>query len=72
MKTSLYIRSDAVVCALLFASTMSIFSQGALTPPAGPAATMKTLTQVEPRTDIATLPGDGNDQYILANPDLII
>lgn len=30
-------------------STMSLFAQGSLTPPAAPAPTMKTLTQVEPR-----------------------
>ncbi len=32
------------------------FGQGALTPPGAPAPTMKTLTQVEPRTPIPALP----------------
>ncbi|MEO5713418.1 MAG: right-handed parallel beta-helix repeat-containing protein [Luteolibacter sp.] len=37
--------------------TSSVFAQGPLTPPAGaPAASMKTLTQVEPRTAIEALP----------------
>jgi hypothetical protein len=39
--------------ALLLASTMSIFAQGSLTPPGAPAATMKTLDQIEPRTPIS-------------------
>jgi hypothetical protein len=33
-----------------------VFGQGALTPPGAPAPTMKTLTQVEPRTPISSLP----------------
>jgi parallel beta-helix repeat protein len=40
---------------LLF--SQNIFAQGSLTPPPGaPAATMKTLAQVEPRTPISSLP----------------
>lgn len=35
---------------------MSIFAQGSLTPPGAPAATMKTLSQIEPRTPISTAP----------------
>jgi hypothetical protein len=35
---------------LFFASTMSILAQGVLTPPGAPAATMRTLLQIEPRT----------------------
>ena len=66
MKRLLPLRSDAVVCALLFASTMSIFAQGALTPPGAPGPTMKTLTQVEPRTDVATLSGDSGDSFIIS------
>ena len=34
----------------------SAFGQGALTPPGAPAATMKTLAQIEPRTPISSLP----------------
>ncbi len=36
--------------------TTPAFSQGSLTPPGGPAPTMKTLAQVEPRTPLASLP----------------
>src|ERR1035438_213898 len=34
----------------------SAFGQGALTPPGAPAPTMKSLTQIEPRTPISSLP----------------
>ncbi len=45
--------------ALLFASAMfapTAFSQGALNPSGPPAQSMRTLTQVEPRTPIGSLP----------------
>lgn len=43
---------------LIFSSAdRSIFAQGSLTPPAAPAATLKTLNQVEPRTPIPAPPG---------------
>ena len=42
---------------LLALGTATVFAQGILTPPSGaPVAGMKTLTQVEPRTPIETLP----------------
>ena len=37
-------------------SAGAVFAQGSLTPPGAPAPTMKTLTQVEPRTPITELP----------------
>src|SRR5438445_13129756 len=35
---------------------LSTHAQGSLTPPGAPAATMKTLSQVEPRTPISSVP----------------
>jgi hypothetical protein len=46
------------------------FGQGALTPPGAPAPTMKTLTQVEPRTPISALPytiTSAGSYYLTAN-----
>ena len=51
MKTKLLLTTVSA-CFLLH----SAFGQGALTPPGAPAPTMKTLTQIEPRTPIATAP----------------
>ena len=45
--------------ALLLSSAMfapTAFSQGALNPSSPPAQSMRTLTQVEPRTPIGSLP----------------
>ncbi|HXC36716.1 MAG TPA: hypothetical protein VNV43_12625 [Candidatus Acidoferrales bacterium] len=53
MKTIL---AAAVVFASLFIIHDSAFGQGALTPPGPPGATMLTLSQVEPRTPISSLP----------------
>src|SRR5215472_1239642 len=54
---------------MLFNSRLSTcFAQGSLTPPGPPGPVMKTLSQVEPRTDVLTLAGDGSDQYIITNP----
>ena len=41
---------------LLALTAVSIFAQGSLTPPAGPAPSMKTLGQIEPRVPIEKLP----------------
>ncbi len=47
-----------LVWLLFIARADPLLAQGSLTPPAGPPApTMKTLQQVEPRIDVATLPG---------------
>src|ERR1700738_5329496 len=56
-------RSRALMCAFFFATTMSIFAQGSLTPPGAPAPTMKTLDQVQPRT---LIPG-GTAVYTISN-----
>lgn len=41
---------------LLLCCAVSTFAQGSLTPPGAPAATMKTLQEIEPRTPIGSLP----------------
>ncbi|HEU6449391.1 MAG TPA: right-handed parallel beta-helix repeat-containing protein [Verrucomicrobiae bacterium] len=45
----------AVVSLFAF-SDIPILAQGALTPPGAPAPTMKSLSQIEPRTPISSLP----------------
>ena len=43
-------------------------SQGPLVPPGAPAPSMKTLTQIEPRTDVLRLAGDATAQYVISSP----
>ena len=45
--------------------TNPLSAQGPLAPPGAPAPTMKTLQQIEPRTDVATLAGDANYHHII-------
>jgi hypothetical protein len=55
---------------LLTVSAAFVFGQGDLTPPGAPAPTMKTLTQVEPRTPIISLPftaSQPGSYYLTAN-----
>ena len=63
------------LAALLLLSTLNpqlstVFAQGSLTPPGAPAPTMKTLSQVEPRTPITsapfTIPASGS-YYLTTN-----
>ena len=57
MKTQLILRCVLTSAALFITALAPVaFGQGALTPPGAPAPTMKTLTQVEPRTPISALP----------------
>lgn len=57
------------VCLLVTALTpAATFGQGALTPPSAPAPMMKTLTQVEPRTDVFTLPGNPTSLHVITAP----
>jgi parallel beta-helix repeat protein len=63
-------RVQMVVVALsAFNSQFSTtFAQGSLTPPGPPAATMKTLQQIEPRLPLNILAGDSSDLFIVNQP----
>jgi hypothetical protein len=56
--TSMIHRLVAVAVCLSATSSqvLTTFAQGSLTPPGGPAPTMKSLAQIEPRTPIASAP----------------
>jgi hypothetical protein len=67
MKTLLKTLAVALpVGAILYAS--GIFAQGPLTPPGAPAPTMKTLQQIEPRIDLATVPGNASAHHVIDRP----
>ncbi|MGD0743888.1 MAG: right-handed parallel beta-helix repeat-containing protein [Verrucomicrobiota bacterium] len=55
-------------CLFITALAPAVFGQGALTPPGAPAPTFKTLTQVEPRTDVLRLPGSPTSTYVITAP----
>lgn len=69
MKT-LLCSAAVLFIALYFVGTPESLAQGSLTPPGSPAPTMKTLQQVEPRIDVATLDntGDTNSVYVINQP----
>lgn len=54
------------LAALPFLQTPAAWAQGSLTPPGAPAPTMKSLNQVEPRTDIATLPTASDSMFVIS------
>ncbi|MGH7939447.1 MAG: right-handed parallel beta-helix repeat-containing protein [Limisphaerales bacterium] len=57
MKTSHLLEIGGVILFIAFSDPCSIcFAQGSLTPPGAPGATMLTLSQIEPRTPITSLP----------------
>lgn len=61
-------RKVVTTALFLFSSFLvlpSAFSQGPLTPPGPPEPRFKTLDQIEPRKDIATLPGGGGFNYVI-------
>jgi len=68
MKTRVQIALVVCMCGL-FPTVQSGFAQGSLTPTGAPGPTMKTLTQVEPRTPVATntTPGDASDLFVITN-----
>ena len=56
MKTPRKLAALTLLLILLNLPFANAHAQGSLTPPGAPAATMKTLDQLEPRTPIASLP----------------
>lgn len=56
MKTGSRIGIAIMVLATAAGGVSNTYAQGSLTPPGAPSPTMKTLTQVEPRTPITSLP----------------
>ncbi len=56
MKTKLQLAAFALVLSTINAQLSTCFAQGSLTPPGAPAATMKSLAQIEPRTPISAVP----------------
>src|SRR5689334_14686480 len=62
MKIPLKLAAFGLLLSTLNACLSTCHAQGSLTPPGAPAPTMKTLSQVEPRTPISSLP------YTITNP----
>jgi parallel beta-helix repeat protein len=56
-----------IAAAATTAAALSVFAQGTLTPPGAPGAMMKTLDQLEPRTDVGTLSGDPSSEVVITN-----
>ncbi len=56
MKTKLKLAVLALFLSTVNAQFSTCFAQGSLTPPGAPAASMKTLAQIEPRTPISSAP----------------
>jgi hypothetical protein len=67
------IRRSGEFTALLFLSTLNLatsLAQGSLTPPGAPGPTMKSLSQIEPRTpvDATNTPGDSSALFVISQP----
>jgi Right handed beta helix region len=58
-----------IILSLLLFHPSTLRAQGALTPQGAPAATMKSLDQIEPRTPVDAIhtPGSGNNLFIITN-----
>ena len=64
MLSKILFRAGVILCNLLTV-VMVAPGQGNLNPSDPPAPTMKTLLQVEPRVDLATVGGDGFGVYVI-------
>lgn len=60
--------SRILLCLLALLPPASLLAQGPLTPPGAPAPTMKTLDQVEARTDLNKLAGDATAVAVISGP----
>ncbi len=65
MRTSV---TSLMIASLLLAAPLSVLA-GPLSPPAGPVtSTHKTLTEVEPRTPVQSLPGSASALHVISQP----
>ena len=61
--------SELLSILLLLGIAPHVHAQGPPGPPPGPPGdTMKTLQQVEPRTDLADVPGNANNMHVITAP----
>lgn len=60
--------TSALVALFSLASALSLSAQGPLLPPGAPAPSLKSLAQIEPRTDVTTLTGDGTCIHLISQP----
>ena len=58
----------ATLLACLLPLVPGLRAQGPLTPPGAPAASMRTLTEIEPRTRLESLTGDSTALYVINSP----
>jgi parallel beta-helix repeat protein len=70
MKSQLSAAATILFLSMIHFQPSTAHAQGSLTPPGAPAATMKTLSQIEPRTPIsaATTPGDADSIFKITQP----